>query len=57
MPVYNGYLPVYFKACGIFGTPLYKPHCIFPGTCSRIRLRAQHAISTVTTHITLYVSA
>ena len=26
MPVYKGYLPVYFKGYGIFGTPQYKPH-------------------------------
>ena len=26
LPVYKGYLPVYFQGYGIFGTPLYKPH-------------------------------
>ena len=28
---YKGYLPVYFKGYGIFGTPIYKPHygCLF----------------------------
>ena len=26
MPIYKGYLPIYFKGYGIFGTPLYKPH-------------------------------
>ena len=25
LPIYKGYLPVYFKGYGIFGTPLYKP--------------------------------
>ena len=25
MPVYKGYLPVYFKGYGIFGIPQYKP--------------------------------
>ena len=24
--MYKGYLPVYFKGYGIFGTPPYKPH-------------------------------
>ena len=25
LPVYKGYLPVYFKGYGLFGTPQYKP--------------------------------
>ena len=31
MPIYKGYLPVYFKGYGIFGTCLYKPHCLRVG--------------------------
>ena len=28
LPIYKGYLPVYFKGYGIFGTPLYKPQVL-----------------------------